>query len=369
MLNPNTMSPMQEQEARNKAFYLIKKYTSYTFLDYARKLNQQFLDAFERQLRNPSLDFLQSKDVEYFQKHHEGQYVYFLERMARQEQGLSLLKNSKHKSEAYELCIADFKGRLFGRYADEIGLDNDPFYQLMGLGHEYSGNLFLKNDHFGYIRDVLIASEMVSTLLISISGDDSKYFIPEEDRLFEKWTYETLFYKPLLNGLQWPLSRFYPQSIMECPPFNESSIGEIANGEEIIITGIYEPWLPITGKVGCPNYFLEGTIATDYQLEGTDEWADVKWRLIWEDKRYLDGTIPEEEKAYIFDSENIDIKDTYTYASSPEKLSIRAGQVCPKSGYWFTVAQENSRQYFKQGEVLPEIKSDWGEVYWQFDGK
>ncbi len=203
MLNPNTMSPMQEQEARNKAFYLIKKYTSYTFLDYARKLNQQFLDAFERQLRNPSLDFLQSKDVEYFQKHHEGQYVYFLERMARQEQGLSLLKNSKHKSEAYELCIADFKGRLFGRYADEIGLDNDPFYQLMGLGHEYSGNLFLKNDHFGYIRDVLIASEMVSTLLISISGDDSKYFIPEEDRLFEKWTYETLFYKPLLNGLQW----------------------------------------------------------------------------------------------------------------------------------------------------------------------
>nr|WP_308463369.1 hypothetical protein [Acinetobacter junii] len=72
----------------------------------------------------------------------------------------------------------------------------------------------------------------------------------------------------------------------------------------------------------------------------------------------------------LFDSENIDIKDTYTYASSPEKLSIRAGQVCPKSGYWFTVAQENSRQYFKQGEVLPEIKNqDWGEVYWQFDGE
>ena len=34
-----------------------------------------------------------------------------------------------------------------------------------------------------------------------------------------------------------------------------------------------------------------------------------------------------------------------------------------------TVAQENSRQYFKEGEILPEIKSDWGEVYWQFDGE
>ena len=49
MLNPKFMAPMQEQESRNKAFYLIKKYTSYTFLDQIRVLYQQFLDAFERQ--------------------------------------------------------------------------------------------------------------------------------------------------------------------------------------------------------------------------------------------------------------------------------------------------------------------------------
>ncbi|USA47509.1 DUF1851 domain-containing protein [Acinetobacter sp. C26M] len=48
--------------------------------------------------------------------------------------------------------------------------------------------------------------------------------------------------------------------------------------------------------------------------------------------------------------------------------SVKAGEICPKSGYWFTVSQENSRRYFKQGDVLPEIKNqDWGEVYWQFD--
>lgn len=72
----------------------------------------------------------------------------------------------------------------------------------------------------------------------------------------------------------------------------------------------------------------------------------------------MDGKIPEEEKTYIFDIENIGIKDTYYYASSPGKLSVRAGQICPRTGYWFTVAQENSRQYFKEGEILPEIKSN-----------
>lgn len=32
--------------------------------------------------------------------------------------------------------------------------------------------------------------------------------------------------------------------------------------------------------------------------------------LIYEDKGYLDGTIPEEENTYIFDIEKIGIKDT-----------------------------------------------------------
>lgn len=49
-------------------------------------------------------------------------------------------------------------------------------------------------------------------------------------------------------------------------------------------------------------------------------------------------------------------------------LNVKAGEKCPQSGYWFTVAQENSRQYFEQGDVFPNIKSDWGDVYWQFYG-
>ncbi|AMW78308.1 hypothetical protein AMD27_05055 [Acinetobacter sp. TGL-Y2] len=49
--------------------------------------------------------------------------------------------------------------------------------------------------------------------------------------------------------------------------------------------------------------------------------------------------------------------------------SVKSNEICPQQGYWFTVAQENSRQYFKQGDIFPHLKSDWGDVYWQFDGE
>lgn len=56
--------------------------------------------------------------------------------------------------------------------------------------------------------------------------------------------------------------------------------------------------------------------------------------------------------------------------SDSTSLSIKAGERCPKSGYWLSVAEEDSRQYFNQGEVLPMLaQADWGEVYWYFDGE
>lgn len=51
------------------------------------------------------------------------------------------------------------------------------------------------------------------------------------------------------------------------------------------------------------------------------------------------------------------------------RLSLRceAGQPCPKAGYWLTPAKAGSRRYFKQGEVMPEVASDYGATIWQWD--
>lgn len=48
------------------------------------------------------------------------------------------------------------------------------------------------------------------------------------------------------------------------------------------------------------------------------------------------------------------------------RLRCPAGQPCPREGWWFTPAGEG-RRYCKQGEVMPEIKSDYGQTIWCWD--
>jgi len=53
-----------------------------------------------------------------------------------------------------------------------------------------------------------------------------------------------------------------------------------------------------------------------------------------------------------------------------ERMKVKGGEACIKTGYWRTPAQLDSRQYFKQGEIVPTlIELDWGEVYWYWDGE
>lgn len=44
-----------------------------------------------------------------------------------------------------------------------------------------------------------------------------------------------------------------------------------------------------------------------------------------------------------------------------------AGHPCPTSGFWSTPAKNGSRQYFKQGTVMPAVASEYGATIWQWD--
>jgi hypothetical protein len=46
--------------------------------------------------------------------------------------------------------------------------------------------------------------------------------------------------------------------------------------------------------------------------------------------------------------------------------NVPANQPCPEVGWWFTPAQTGSRRYFKQGEVMPSVGSDYGLTFWQW---
>jgi hypothetical protein len=48
--------------------------------------------------------------------------------------------------------------------------------------------------------------------------------------------------------------------------------------------------------------------------------------------------------------------------------SIKAGESCPRAGWWFTPAKVGSRRYFKADEVMPIIEgSSYGSTFWQWD--
>ena len=51
--------------------------------------------------------------------------------------------------------------------------------------------------------------------------------------------------------------------------------------------------------------------------------------------------------------------------SKHEHLHCEAGQICPKTGEWYSPANNMEKRHFNQGEVMPEIKNNpWGLTIW-----
>ncbi len=138
-----------------------------------------------------------------------------------------------------------------------------------------------------------------------------------------------------------------------------------APGKRAPKDGIYEMVNAQGHIVGSQSYFIKGEAVDDADVAefGPDANGERTnsffWRLIWEDTRYKDGQIPTEEQFYPSPSESL-VSDIEPDAQS---LRCEAGGACPREGRWFTPAGEGSR-YFKYGEVMPEIKSDYGRTIW-----
>lgn len=49
-----------------------------------------------------------------------------------------------------------------------------------------------------------------------------------------------------------------------------------------------------------------------------------------------------------------------------QRLRCEAGQPCPAEGDWFTSGVPDKRR-FKQGEIMPEVESDYGQTIWYCD--
>ena len=51
-----------------------------------------------------------------------------------------------------------------------------------------------------------------------------------------------------------------------------------------------------------------------------------------------------------------------------ENLKGFGGEVCPRSGHWWSPANQLEKRYFEQGEVFPKIKNSfWGKTIWYLE--
>ena len=79
-----------------------------------------------------------------------------------------------------------------------------------------------------------------------------------------------------------------------------------------------------------------------------------------------------------FRNETVYPKDLVDYARSKprqrvrlkdgnEILRVAGGQTCPREGNWFSPANEDSAQHFKEGELMPSFDaSEYGQTIWQW---
>ncbi|WP_321969062.1 Imm72 family immunity protein [Paraburkholderia tropica] len=285
MLNTLTMTREQEEDARAKAFYLLKKWTSLTFVDSAIGLYRDFLNAYAKQLDTPSPN----------QKELEVAYASnFLGALVQMDDGVDALRKGANKRSAYKAIVSGSEAAselLFGRSAHEVGRTHDPFFQSLGvMDTDYSDAVYATGFAAGVWLEELSCQALKCSAGLEFRGLlTSGRRADGGPRIFEHWNYEALFQTAKNPAWQnWPPGRHYPAELSPCPRKNESSRGEVESDHEIPVEGVWEPWFR-GNKVGCPNYFIKGSIAHKYQLEGTDDEHIVRWRLLWEDRRYEGG--------------------------------------------------------------------------------
>jgi Immunity protein 72 len=131
----------------------------------------------------------------------------------------------------------------------------------------------------------------------------------------------------------------------------------VQTGEPCPVSGIYEPQV----RDGLMTYMLEGQEAYRYgePCLAPGAGSPVTWRLIWEDTRYTDGVIPDEEQDYY---PALEIPDFTTWVSlgeviddAPRNVTVtaRSGEIASYTGTWSVMDDLGGSVRWRKGEVLP----------------
>ena len=317
------------QEDRKKIFWYLKRNSSYTAWKRVADAYDRFVAILDKQIREQPHAPGRMNGTNW-----EFHYSKFLQAQVWFEQGLERLKHGDRSVWMYNDrgVLADALTRAQIWYSELVnnGAQGDKFFfgkyvdDMVKAMEEFN----LANSDTGYVQ-----SMMAEPYSSEWWGEKMKCRLTNQDFVASDGIYTQKF-----------SHIFFPSPLPEVPEPNEETL--VKSGQQVLKFGIYEPQV----KDGCMNYLLADTIAPTLMTDSGDL-LRVIWRLIWEDKRYLDGEIPSEESRY-FPTENKPALQIIK--ATDDLLSTSSGKSCPQSGTWAVMDNLNASRAIKKDDRMPQ---------------
>jgi hypothetical protein len=346
--------PLDELE-RRQLFYELKRRSSWTVWNRILNFFQDWADIYKH-----SLQIASAKGLEAETSMPEADYVMILEDLAHCDTAVSRLRAGDKRvfqcgpmgefKKAGNRMI-DYSMQLVGRVADrEISIQ----YETTPLWDKFAIATDKLNTAWSECGPGILEPE-------HMGKPTHKIDIPAND-----WFRNI---RPSLEN--------FPADLPEVPNPIENVLA--STGTYLKCSGIWEPVeVPPRGLVslfhpeppkgplpiiGAMAYLHGGTPAPrkvfDYARRQGDR---VTWRLLWRDDRYEDGTIPEEEKNYVFRNDFVfrypDALARESTGGAPEQdhdqlIVIESGQPAPEAGRWLLEGNLEVSVQLDQGEAAP----------------
>ncbi len=116
--------------------------------------------------------------------------------------------------------------------------------------------------------------------------------------------------------------------------------------------------------IGAMNYFIGGSCAPHLSVETATDYIypSTTWRLLWQDDRYTDGTIPEQEARYNFTNPNTSRERRLAISETGQWIGGNSGRPARASGRWLVESNLAVGVTLKEGDTLP--LHEGREVVW-----
>ena len=316
--------PQPDERDRRALFWWLKRNTSYTAIARNGELWSQFVAEYESWLR--------SQDDPY--EHYVEAFKYALDTQISYRRGLERLRRGDRSA----FNCASSEGLLGRLYTGSVGrrLEWNPPVEAIAAEDRLPESM---------LRAYFKAHESAMACARTTSYRGMGFPVGSARTLLAALPFDTALPEP-----RWDIS--------------------FAPGKRAPKDGIYE-MVNLDGHiVGSLQHFIKGEEARpDDFVEfgpdaGNEHAKSFFWRLLWEDTRYKDGTLPEEEGSYPTPEQSVAAARP---APEPRRIRCEGGEPCPQGGWWFTPAKADSRRHFQEGELMPNFQSDYGKTIWQWD--